>query len=95
MDITKVFDGLITGALALVLIGTAAYESATTGSVEPSMLVMATAVVSVYFTGRANRQVNGDKVAALAESVAAVHTRLDAVGLPPARDPSIPANPNQ
>lgn len=88
-DITKVFDGLVTGALALVLVGTAAYESATHASVEPSLLVMATAVVSVYFTGRANRQVNGDKVAALAESVAAVHTRLDRAAIPPARDPSI------
>lgn len=76
-DITKWFDGVITGILAVMLVGGAVYQSVITGNVEPSLLVMATAVVSVYFTGRANRQVNGVQVDTLTKSVEALHKRFD------------------
>lgn len=75
-------DGFITGVLGLILVGGAVYESVTKGSVEAALLVMATAVVSVYFTGRANKQVNGEKVDALTASIASLHGRLDKAGIP-------------
>ncbi len=78
-----IIDGVITGLLGLILIAGAVYESVTKGLVEPALLVMATAVVSVYFTGRANKQVNGEKVDALTKAVASLHVRLDNAGIKP------------
>lgn len=90
MDYGQLFDNLIAGAIGLLLIIGAVYESVTTGSVESSLLVMATAVVSVYVTGRSVRQVNGAKVEALAKSVDALHARFDEAKLPAAQAPANP-----
>jgi len=81
MDYDKIVNGLITGSLGMVLVGGAVYQSITTGMIESGLLGMATAVVAVYFTGRANRQVNGEKVDALTKAVGGIHARLDAAGI--------------
>lgn len=86
MDFEKVANSVITGGLGLILVGGAVYQSITTGSIESGLLGMATAVVAVYFTGRANKQVNGEKVDALTRSVSGIHKRLDETGVPPAAD---------
>ena len=77
MDIEKVSNSVVTGLLGVLLVGAAVYESITTGQIEAGLLGMTTAVVAVYFTGRANKQVNGEKVDALTQSVSALHARLD------------------
>ena len=77
----------ITSALiALVVIGAAAFESVTRSSIDPALLVMATAVMATFFTGQAIRQVNGTKVEALTTAVLGIHSRLDAANVGPAKD---------
>ena len=77
----------IVGAiLAVIIVGGAVFESITAGVVDPALLTMATAVVAVFFTGQAVRQVNGTKVDALTQAVLGVHARLDNAGAPPAKD---------
>lgn len=77
----------IVGAiLAILIVGGAVLESVTRAAVEPSLLVMATAVIGVFFTGQAVRQVNGTKVDALTQAVLGMHTRLDTMGAPAAKD---------
>ena len=78
----QAFNSAIAGLIGLVLIGGAVYESIHSGSVEPALLVMATAVTSVYFTGQSNKQVNGEKVDALTQSVMALHARMDSKDTP-------------
>jgi uncharacterized membrane protein len=84
VDIEKLANSMVTGLLGVMLVGAAVYESITTGEIEAGLLGMTTAVVAVYFTGRANKQVNGEKVDALTKSVGALHARLD-----PATDPDV------
>lgn len=84
MDWSKLATSAITGAIGLLLVATTCAESFVHGTVDPAVLGLATAVVGVYFTGSAVRQVNGLKVDALTESVLALHSRLDSQGAPPA-----------
>lgn len=72
--------------LAVIIVGAAAFESISKMTVDPTLVVMATAVVSTFFTGQAIRQVNGAKVDALTQSVLGLHSRLDTVGIGPAKD---------
>lgn len=77
----------ITAAIvAILVVGGAVLESVERGSIDPALLVMATAVVATFFTGQAVRQVNGTKVDALTQAVVGLHSRLDSAGLPPAKD---------
>ena len=75
--VQQVVNSAIAGIIGAILVAGAVYESIHSGTVEPALLVMATAVTSVYFTGQSNKQVNGEKVDALTNSVAAIHARLD------------------
>jgi hypothetical protein len=88
--VTPATNSLVTAItaalLAVIIVGAAAYESVLHGQVDSALLVMATAVVSTFFTGQAVRQVNGAKVDALTASVIGLHSRLDSAGLGPAKD---------
>ncbi|MDE2620636.1 MAG: hypothetical protein KGL54_10790 [Sphingomonadales bacterium] len=81
MNMTSAAASVVGGILAVLIVGGAVVESVTRGTVEPALLVMATAVVGVFFTGQAIRSSNGIKMDALANAVNSVHARLDAAGI--------------
>ena len=88
----SLLTSVVGGILAILIVGGVVIESVTSGVVEPSLLVLATAVVATFFTGQAVRQVNGAKVDALTTAVLGLHTRFDAAALPPAND-GVPKGP--
>lgn len=77
---------VVGAVLAVLIVGGAVFESVARGTIEPQLLVMATAVVGVFFTGQAIRSSNGVKMDAVATAINSVHARLDAAGIPPAGD---------
>ncbi len=92
---TNLLTSIVSAILAVIIIGGTVLESVTQGAVDPALLTMATAVVAVFFTGQAVRQVNGTKVDSLTQAVVGLHSRLDEAGLAPARDGARPASGGQ
>ena len=79
-------SAIVGAIIAVIIVGGAVAESLLHGSIDSTLVVMATAVVATFFTGSAVRQVNGAKVDALTASVNGIHARLDSANLGPARD---------
>ena len=83
---TTAAASIVGGILAVLIVGGAIVESVTRGSIDNSLVIMATSVVATFFTGQAIRSSNGVKMDALANAVTSVHARLDQAGVPSATE---------
>ncbi len=83
---SNLLTSVVGAILAILIVGGAVLESVLNHAIDSELVIMATAVLGVYFTGQAVRQVNGTKVDALTQSVLGLHARLDSASIGPAKD---------